>query len=445
MPYSSRSTGLPVRRLAGMPAGFRRPVAGLLGSVLAGLLWGGAPGAQAQLRYDTEYPEIGYGKTLPDDGFSRLLAGLEAKGESLTHDGTARGFLEALLQALDIDASSQVLVFSKSSLKQRFITPANPRALYFNDDVYVGFVPGSRSLEIAAMDPQQGAVFFDLDNTQATPLTYKQETSRCLRCHDSYSLTGGGVPRFLLSSEIAGPDGAIVSHELSEITDVTTPLERRFGGWYVSGLSGNQIHLGNLIVRDPSQLAQRPWQGVLNQQTLTAFADLAAYPRATSDIVALLVLQHQVDFQNRLIRLNFDSRQRLASDPAPSEADLQALLKPVLAALFMADEAPLAATVTGNSGYQQWFEQQGPRAADGRSLRELDLATRTFKHRLSFQIYSRAVDALAEPVKALLFADIRAVLAGNETLLPGLGLSAAERSTLGAILRDTKPEVLAGP
>jgi hypothetical protein len=349
------------------------------------------------------------------------------------------------LQALDIDASSQVLVFSKSSLKQRFITPANPRALYFNDDVYVGFVPGSRSLEIAAMDPQQGAVFFDLDNTQATPLTYKQETSRCLRCHDSYSLTGGGVPRFLLSSEIAGPDGAIVSHELSEITDVTTPLERRFGGWYVSGLSGNQIHLGNLIVRDPSQLAQRPWQGVLNQQTLTAFADLAAYPRATSDIVALLVLQHQVDFQNRLIRLNFDSRQRLASDPAPSEADLQALLKPVLAALFMADEAPLAATVTGNSGYQQWFEQQGPRAADGRSLRELDLATRTFKHRLSFQIYSRAVDALAEPVKALLFADIRAVLAGNETLLPGLGLSTAERSTLGAILRDTKPEVLAGP
>ena len=153
--------------------------------------------------------------------------------------------------------------------------PQTPRSLFFNDEVYVGFVPGSRSLEVAAMDPNQGPVFFDVSQEANAEEPFKQETGRCLRCHDSYSMTGGGVPRFMLSSVIAGADGNVVSHELSEITDISTPIENRWGGWYVTGKSGKQGHLGNFIVTDVSILAKRPGQGQINQDKLDSYVALA--------------------------------------------------------------------------------------------------------------------------------------------------------------------------
>lgn len=396
--------------------------------------------ASAQLAYDTEYPLMGYGKQAPTDRFSEVMMELAQQGVKLPYDAEGRGYLDSLLQALGIDPSSQVLVFSKTSLKQRFITPENPRMLFFNDEVYVGFVPGSRTLEIAVMDPNQGPVFFDFSQEPADPEPFKQETSRCLRCHDTYSMTGGGVPRFMLSSVIAGPDGNLVSHELSEITDPSTPIETRWGGWYVTGQSGKQIHRGNFVVRDVSVLQNRPWQGEINQDELGKFVDLKAYPRQTSDIVALLVLQHQVDVQNQIVRLNYESRKLLDAAPDAGADQLLPLVQPLLESMFMLHEAALADAVQGNSDYQHWFEEQGPKANDGRSLREFDLNTRTFKHRLSYLIYSDAVDALAEPVKQLLFARITAVLDGEalgETALP-----ADEREAIRTILQQTKPEIL---
>ena len=123
--------------------------------------------AVAQLVYDAEYPLMGYGKTAPSDAFSQLMQQLQQSGAKLPHDAAGRGYLDGILAALNIDPSSQVLVFSKSSLKQRFIEPTNPRSLFFTDDIYVGFVPGSTSVEIAAMDPVQGPVFFDVKQDPA--------------------------------------------------------------------------------------------------------------------------------------------------------------------------------------------------------------------------------------------------------------------------------------
>jgi hypothetical protein len=420
-----------------MPQVFRRLQAGTC-LVLLAL----ATPATAQFVYDREWPLMGYGKQAPNDPYSQLMRKLAASGDKLPHDAAGRGYLDGLLQALDIDTSSQVLVFSKSSLKQRFIEAANPRSLFFTDEVYVGFVPGSNSVEIAAMDPLLGPVFFDVRQDPQAEEPFKQETTRCLRCHDSYSMTGDGVPRFMLSSVISGPDGNIVSHELSEITDMATPIEQRFGGWFVTGTSGKQIHLGNFLVTEASQLATRPWQGVINQTDLTQFVDLAKYPRQTSDIVALLVLQHQVDVQNRFVRLQYESRKLLDANPSAETTELQALIQPVLAGLFMADEAPLADRVEGTSGYREWFEQRGP-IVDGKSLRQFDLQGRTFRYRLSYLIYSAAIDGFAEPVRNLLFRDIAAVLDGDTSLLPGFVLPADERAAIKAILQATKPEVLA--
>ncbi|HTQ99238.1 MAG TPA: hypothetical protein VMH83_04575 [Candidatus Acidoferrum sp.] len=404
-------------------------------------LW--LPAARGQLVYDTEYPQIGYAKTPPADAYSKLMNRLAASGGKLAFDAEGHGYLDGLLQALGIDPSSQALIFSKTSLKQRYVAPALPRSLFFTDDVYVTFVPGTRSLEVAAMDPLQGPVFFDVSQDPKADKPYKQETDRCLRCHDTYSMTGGGVPRFLLSSVIAGPTGDLVSHELSDITDQATPIEQRFGGWYVTGMSGKQIHRGNFIVKDINELKQQPWVGKINQASLDGFVDLKAYPRKTSDIVALMVLQHQTEVQNRLVRLNYESRKLLAGKPQPADAVLQELIKPVLQVMFFADEPKYADALSGNSGYQQWFEQRGPKTADGKSLRQFDLKTRTFRYRLSYLIYSDAIAALAAPVKTLLFRDIQAVLGGDAKLLDGFVLPADERDTIKAILQATRPDVLA--
>jgi hypothetical protein len=392
--------------------------------------------AQAQLRYDTEYPAIGYGKTAPDDAFTRAM-----ETAQLEHDALGRGYLDSLLKALDIDPASQTLVFSKTSLKQRFITAENPRSLFFNDEVYVGFVPGSSTLEIAAMDPQLGPVFFDFAQSVDAPARFEQETGRCLRCHDSYSLTGGGVPRFMLSSVLAGPDGNMVSHELSEITDTSTPLERRWGGWYVTGTHGEQKTLGNFVIRDVAVLREPGFAGIGNLQTLDSLVSLDKYVRPTSDIVALLVLEHQVEVQNAITRLNYDSRTQLAGGTLDAAA-LEALTRPLLDSLFMAHEAPLGANVSGSSEFAENFVKRGPVDSQGRSLRDFDLQTRTFRYPLSYLVYSDAIMALADPVRAHLFGRIKAVLEDAPGAPEYPQLSADLRSAIAGILRDTKPEVL---
>ncbi len=395
----------------------------------------------AQTAYDKEYPEIGYGKVAPQDNFSQRMQALADEGKVLDFEGDGSGFLKSLLTALEIDPASQVLVFSKTSLKQRFISPEMPRSLFFNDEVYVGFVPGSRTLEVGAMDPQLGPVFFDFSQEPEANPRFEQETSRCLRCHDSYSMTGGGVPRFLLNSVVAGADGNLVSHELSEITDTSTPLDKRWGGWYVTSKPGAPQHRGNLIVTDVSVVANPHLVGPGSTETLDQFVDLKAYPRATSDIVALLVLEHQVELQNRLTRLSFESRIKLEREGAIDSATLDTLTQPVLESLFMAHETPLISAVEGTSGFREYFEAQGPKDAKGRSLRQFDLETRTFKYPLSYLIYSSAVDALPVSVKQHLFGRIKAVLTGaDDAAYPNL--NADTRTAISEILQATKPEIL---
>ena len=398
--------------------------------------------ALAQFPYDKEYPHIGYGKVPPQDHFSTVMQELAGQGKVLNFDDQGRGYLDALLAALDIDPSSQVLVFSKTSLKQRFISPQTPRSLFFNDEVYVGYVPGSSSLEIGAMDAHLGPVFFDFSQQPAADPRFEQETSRCLRCHDSYSLTGGGVPRFMLSSVLAGPDGNLVSHELSELTDTETPLEHRWGGWYVTGTSGAQLHRGNLIISDVAVLKDLQLSATSNQKNLSALVDLNLYPRATSDIVALLVLEHQIEVQNRITRLNYDSLTLLQTTPLPDQATLDALTRPLLDALFMAHETALGDVVEGSSGFTEYFQQLGLKDSEGRSLRDFDLHTHTFKYRLSYLIYSAAIDALPPLIKNHLFAQIKAVLLKQVTAPEYPHLSEVERAAITGILQETKAEVL---
>jgi hypothetical protein len=59
---------------------------------------------------------------------------------------------------------------------------------------------------------------------------------------------------------------------------------------------------------------------------------------------------------------------------------VKAMLEPLVKALLQVDAAPLPGKIAGNSGFDSWFQAQGPRDAQGRSLRELDLDTRLFRY-----------------------------------------------------------------
>jgi hypothetical protein len=258
-----------------------------------------------------------------------------------------------------------------------------------------------------------------------------------LRCHDSYSLTGGGVPRFITGSGYTNTEGNLVSHEGWILTSDRTPLRSRWGGWYVSGYHGDQVHLGNIAVEDPADLQSLERLRIGNLENLDAVLDASAYPTNTSDIVALMVLEHQVRVQNAITRANFDAIS------APAGADVAAIAEPLVEALLLVGEAKLAGPMMGTSGFARTFEARGPHDSLGRSLRQLDLEQRLFRYPLSYLIYSAAFEALPAAVRNQVYARLNEILGGSDASDASAHLAAADRRAIDEILRETKADFAA--
>ena len=269
---------------------------------------------EGPLRYDTEYPTIPYSTGARTEAVAALVARLN-RGDVKLEYRAPRGYLDSLLAALNIDPSSQTLVYSQTSLQSRSIHPSTPRAIYFNDDVYVGWVRNG-PIEIASQDANLGAVFYLVDNTEAAPPRFSGALTKCLACHDSYSLSGGGVPRYIVGSGYTGTTGMLVSHEGWILVTDRTPLKSRWGGWYVTGQHGTQAHLGNMKIKTLHDFDDLESHRVGNIDTLDAQFDTKPYLTNKSDIVALLVLQHQADVQNQITRVSYDTRTVLAAAAA---------------------------------------------------------------------------------------------------------------------------------
>lgn len=141
-----------------------------------------------------------------------------------------------------VKASRQTLVFSKTSLQQRHSTPRNPRAIYFNDAVDVGFVRGAELLELSVADPQLGTVFDTLDQRIRDRRTFARQTNDCLICHGGSHTRG--VPGHIVLSVCADRSGQPLFSAGSHRVDDKTPLADRWGGWYASGRHGDATHLG---------------------------------------------------------------------------------------------------------------------------------------------------------------------------------------------------------
>ncbi len=359
----------------------------------------------------------------------------------LAHQGR-RGHLDSILRELEIDPSSQVLVFSRTSLQVGLIRPETPRAIYFNDDTYVAWVPGAGTLEVASYDPELGPVFYSVSQDAGSDSVMERELGRCLRCHDTYSLTGGGVPRFILGSGYTGTDGELVSHEAWILTSPATPLRSRWGGWYVTGSHGDQVHLGNIVVERAEDLQDLEALRVGNIDDLSELFDTTAYLTSLSDIAALMVLEHQVQVQNLISRLRFESAEFESAGVGPGEAPpaLDQHVEAVVRALLMVDAIGLTAPIVGNSSFSEQFERLGPFDSAGRSLRQLDLETRLFRYPLSYLIYSDGFSALPEFARGAVYARIAAVLRSGPEDDGFTSLTPMDRAAIAEILAETLPE-----
>lgn len=394
------------------------------------------PASGPVLRYEAEYPTIPYLRAPRGDAVAALIARLE-RGETALDYHPERGYLDSLLSALAIDPASQMLVYSQTSLQSERIGPRTPRAIYFNDDVYVAYVQQA-PIEIASLDPNLGPVFYLLEQNEAHP-KFSAELGRCLSCHDSYSLSGGGAPRFIVGSGYTGTLGQLVSHEGWILVSDRTPLRSRWGGWYVTGRHGDQVHLGNMVVKSLADFDRFEELRVGNRDSLDGLLDVTPYLSDKSDIVALLVFQHQLDVQNLITRLGYDAR-----TPGDKQAELVAeSLDRLLRAMLFVDAVEYTAPISGDAGFVEQFARRAVRDPQGRSLRDFDLTRRLFRYPLSFVIHSPAFDALPDAAQRAFYARLNAVLRGTDASEGFAHLTAEDRSAILEILAATKPEVAA--
>jgi hypothetical protein len=368
-----------------------------------------------------QHSAIDYRGGALSDAVTALAREIKDGKTSLAFDGQ-QGFLRSLLDRLHIPVESQLLVFSKTGLQNAHTSPEIPRALYFNDRVIVGYIPGAPLLEIASHDPRQGVIFQTLRQDAWLPGEFARP-DRCLTCH--VSANSLDVPGILVRSMFAARDGRAMPQLGSFVIDHRSPLAQRWGGWYVTGTHGDARHMGNAFVADNSRPESAVSDATLNRSTLEARVNAAAYPAASSDIAALLVFDHQGRAINLLTRLGWETRIAAAEGPVDfSKGDLDKVLEETVDYLLFVDEVTLTAPIRGVSAFSQTFGMTGPKDRGGRSLRELDLQSRLFKYRCSYMIYSPAFDALPADARAAVFARINLRLADRDTL---------------AILDDTKP------
>jgi len=416
--------------------------------ILAAALAGVPRPATAQ---DFEQPPIRYSQLQPDNRVSRLLEKISAGEKKLEYEDHY-GYLRSLLTALDVPVSSQMLVFSKTSLQRHRIAPKTPRALYFTDDAYVGFCQEGDVIEITAVDPQLGAVFYTLEQDDAIAPRSRRQTDNCLICHGSSQTKE--IPGHVVRSVFSDAAGLPVLSAGTYRVDHTTPLEKRWGGWYVTGTHGDQKHLGNLLVRGRIDADEVDNSAGLNQTCLKGFFDTSKYLAPHSDIVALMVLEHQTDAHNCLMRANFLTRQamhyqqslnRELKEPADrmwdsTKSRIKSAGEPLVEYLLFSGEAKLTAPIRGTSGFAEDFTRLAPRDRQGRSLRDFDLTTRLFKYPCSYLVYSPSFAALPCEVKDYVLDRMNEVLTGRDQSDKFKHLSAADRCAIFEILADTLPD-----
>lgn len=407
--------------------------------------------AAAQLEF--EGAPINYESAPVDDRVSQLQDQLDSGEASLEWD-EKHGWLPSVLKQLDVPQSSQLLVFSKTSLQLRRIMPSRPRALYYSDDTYIGWVQRGDVVEVSTVDPKLGAIFYTLKQQMTESPKFVRDRGQCLICHASSRTKG--VPGHLVRSVYPSRDGQPHFGLGTITTDHSTPFEKRFGGWYVTGKHGDMRHLGNAIADDNRRDPIDPEPGA-NLESLSQLVRTAPYLQPGSDLVSLMVLEHQSQMHNFIARASFETRRAKYHDDVMNKAlkraddyisestgrRINSAAEKLVEFLLFSDEFRLTSPVAGTSDFAREFSARGPRDSKGRSLRDFDLQTRMYRYPCSFLIHSEAFDALPAPMLDVVYGRLIEILNASPESIDDDArfehLSPADRIAIREILLETKP------
>jgi hypothetical protein len=383
-----------------------------------------------------EHPAIAYASRPTTDRVARLNQALASGVHSLERQPNT-GYLAPLLEALGVPVESQLLVFSKTGVQRAYTGPHTPRAIFFDQSVVVAHVPGAPFLELAAQDPQQGVVFYTLDQTAAPPVL-KRQTS-CLTCHVSAATMN--VPGMIVRSNTVDDGGNVMPQLGSYEVNHATPHPDRWGGWYVTSdpLSipyAQRAHTGNITFTPGGSTSNQVFIDWLNSAPETR-----GYLSPQSDIVALLVFDHQMRAINLLTRLNWESRVAPGGAAASvSVPEVRALVNELADYLLFLTEQPPTVPLIARAGFAERLAPAAPKDSRGRSLAQLELTTRLLKYPCSYMVYSEAFDGLAAPVRQAVYERMMATLSSVDRRLGDARVSTEERRAVVEILRETKAD-----
>ena len=395
---------------------------------------------------------IHYSTTEPTNRVSILQQRLEE--DPGFHGLDPKTTLRRCLEALEVPVDSQVLVFSKTSLQRNRISPRTPRAVYFSDDCYVGWVPGGL-VEVAVSDPKLGLVFYSFDPT-ATPGDRRfVRDEDCLSCHAG-PLTRRW-PALMVRSVFVDARGEPISHGGSFLTGHDSPLSERWGGWYVTGQHGREHHMGNATAREMDREVVLDRVAGANATDLSKYFRADEHLRSDSDIVALMVFEHQVGMHNRLVEGGLRTRkwmhyqqalQRELGEPISPEPTGTALrvieseASRIVEHLLFVGEARLPdGGIQGNDAFPTAFRQNRRTDGQGRSLKDLELRTRLFRFRCSHLIYSEAFESLPLELKRTVYRRLDGILGADTPPAPFQHLGDDERQAIREILVATKSDL----
>ena len=410
-------------------------------------------GAASLRAGDFDGAPIKYSESTPNNVITQLAGKLKLGDKKLQYDETT-GYLKDLLKELEISELSQTLVYSKTSFQRPRIAPDTPRALYFNEDCYIGYCRNGDVLEVSAVDSQLGVVFYTLEQHNDDRPKFVRQTDSCLICHGG-SMTEG-IPGNIVRSVYPSTNGEPIYSAGTTRVDHRTPLEKRWGGWYVSGTHGAQTHLGNLVVHTRQVPDKVDNSEGMNQIDLTKRFDPSAYLSPHSDLVALMILEHQCQGQNLIIKAGFETRQALHYEAAlrndfgedqkaahwdSTNHRIESACKSLVKYLLFHQEARLIAPLAGTTEYARQFAAGGIKDSQQRSLRDLDLQTRLFRFPLSYLIDSKLFQALPDDATRVIWHEIYSILTAEKPREGFEHLSPADRENILSIVRETVPNL----
>lgn len=389
--------------------------------------------------FDFEGPPHNYWKTPLTDRFTKIKDDLES-GKLKLDTTTEKAFLTSLLSALEIPATSQMLVFSTTSLQLRFISPRNPRALFFNENVYVGYIPGAR-IEVVSLDPALGGVFyiFDIPRGDAPPRV--ERSARCMNCHAREDTQF--VPALTAKSVVPGAVGGSLVAYRSGQTGHGIPLKDRFGGWYLTGAENIAEHWGNT--------AGRFVDGKLQKIPVEPgrYFSYDHYPVTGSDVLPQLLHEHQIGFANRVIEATYHARAYLSEDDGQlspeHRQELDDKARALVRYLLFADEAALpAGGIAGDAAFKADFAHNRRPGPAGASLKDFELKTRLMKYRCSYMIYSDVFAGLPPEMRQRVDQRLAQALSETKPDPEYAYLPLEEKRAICGILKATLPNPPAG-